>query len=127
MGIDAYVSPSSVHAIAVIVRNGKSAIVEDAHEPGQAALVRAIGMAIGVSCRYEKHRTTLNERAVLVGKRRADRDLLQAVGEGARFTDVLKLPHSLVIHRIVSHHSSRSSWPPTRWLARVSREVRTPR
>jgi hypothetical protein len=37
-------------------------------------------MATGISGCYEKHRTTLNERAVLVGKGRVDGYLLQAVG-----------------------------------------------
>ena len=60
-------------------------------------------MAVGIRCRNEEHRATLNERAILFGKRRADGHLLQAVGQSPRFTGVLELPHSLVIHRIVSH------------------------
>src|ERR1041385_4177943 len=107
MWIDEYVSPSSVHAVTVVVRNRQSAIVEYAYEPGQAALIRAIRMATGSRRCDEKHRTTLDERAILVGERRANGYLLQAVSEGPRFTGVLKLPHSIVIHRIVSHQSSR--------------------
>jgi hypothetical protein len=37
-------------------------------------------MAVGVGCRDEKHRATLNKRAILFGKRRANGHLLQAVG-----------------------------------------------
>jgi hypothetical protein len=37
-----------------------------------------MGMRIG--CRDEEHRATLDKRAVLVGKRRANGYLLQAVG-----------------------------------------------
>ena len=58
---------------------------------------------MGIRCRNEEHRATLNERAILFGKRRAAGHLLQAVGQSPRFTGVLELPHSLVIHRIVSH------------------------
>ena len=36
-------------------------------------------MATGIRCRYEEHRATLDERAVFVGKRRANGHLLQAV------------------------------------------------
>jgi len=60
-------------------------------------------MAMGISGCYEKHRATLDKRTVLVGKRRANSYLLQTVSQGPRFTGVLKLPHSIVIHRIVCH------------------------
>jgi len=63
-------------------------------------------MTTGISCRYEKHRATLNERAVLVGKRRANGYLCQPVSQGPRFTGILQLAHAIVIHRIVSHQSS---------------------
>src|SRR3989304_521208 len=33
--IDKHIAPRSVHPVAVVVRNGKSAIVEDAHESGE--------------------------------------------------------------------------------------------
>ena len=62
---------------------------------------------MGISCFDEKHRAPLNKRAVLVGKCGANGYLLQAVSQEPRFTGVLKLPHSIVIQRIVCHHSSR--------------------
>lgn len=34
MGIDQNVAPGSVHAVTVVIRNSKGAIVQDAHEPG---------------------------------------------------------------------------------------------
>jgi hypothetical protein len=69
-------------------------------------------MATGIRCCYEEHGAALNERTVLVGKRRANGYLLQAVSQWPRFTGVLKLPHPIVIHRIVSHQSSLwSPWP----------------
>src|SRR3990167_2877244 len=105
--IDKHIAPRSVHPVAVVVRNGKSAIVEDAHESGYPALVGAVGVAVGVGRRYEKHGATLNERAVLLREGRANGHLAQAVGYGSRFADVLESPHSVVVHAVDWHHSSR--------------------
>jgi len=107
MGVDEYVSPGSVHAVPVVIRNGQSAIVQDADEPGQAALVGAVGVAVGISGSNEEHRTALNERAVLVGECGTNGYLRQPIGDGPRFARILKLAHSSVIHQIVSHYSAR--------------------
>lgn len=107
--IDQDVAPCSVHAITVVIRNTQSAIIQEAHEPGQAAFIRAVRMAMGISWCDEKHGVTLNKRTVLVGKGCANSHLLQAVRQGPRLARILKLPHAIVIHRIVCHHSSSMS------------------
>ena len=63
-------------------------------------------MALGIGCRDEEHWTALNECAVFVGKCRANGYLLQAVRQGPGVTDILELPHSFVIQRIVSQLNS---------------------
>jgi hypothetical protein len=55
---------------------------------------------------HKEHRTALDERAVLVGERGTNDRFLEPIGKASRFTHVLELPHSIVVHRIVCHRSS---------------------
>ena len=99
------VPPRPVHSVAIVIRASQRSAVKHTHEPWQPTLIRAVRAALGVGCRYKKHRAFLDESAVVIRKCCSDNHGLQSVGQSSGVAGILKLPHSIVLHRIFSHGS----------------------
>jgi hypothetical protein len=65
-------------------------LVDDDHEPGVAALVRALWSSLGVGGGEEQHVHPLDEGPILGGDRVVDLDVLEPVGEPPRVEAVLE-------------------------------------
>ena len=73
--------------------------VEHAHEPGVAALVAAIGAALGVGGGQEEHIHPLDERAIVIVDRVAHQPLVDAIRQAAGVEAVLEVAVAPVIGR----------------------------
>jgi hypothetical protein len=103
VSVDEHVARREIHAVAVVAGERDRPLVEDADEAGVAALVRAVGPAVGVGGGHEDHVAALDERpVVLVDRSPRDELLVDAVREPARVETILEAARSVVVGR----HSS---------------------
>ena len=86
-----------VHAVAVVARERERPLVDDADEPGIAALVGALRHAVLVGRREEEHVARLDERAVVGVEPVAIEPLLDPVGEPAGVEPVLQATVPVVV------------------------------
>ena len=75
------VAHGEIHAVAVVVREGQGLRIEHAHEAGIAALVGAVGAAVGVGGGEEEHVHAFDEGPVVRRDVFVEQALLDAVGE----------------------------------------------
>jgi len=97
LGVDEQVPERQEHAVAVVAGERDRVLVQNAHEAGIPALVRAVRPALLVGRRDEQHVDALDERAVAVVDEVTDLALLEPVGQPARVEAVLQGAAALVV------------------------------
>ena len=118
--IDAHVAEGQVHPVAVEARERERALVEHPHEPGVAALVRALGPARGIRRGQEEHVQALDERTFVLADRRPDRGAADPVDEPARVEAILEMQRSVVIRARLGHgRASSPASSPARVITAV--------
>src|SRR5688572_11292976 len=95
--VDCDVAEASEHAVPVVVGEGERALVDNANEPGQPALIRALWPPFLVSRGKKEHGRRADEGAITLSERRAGIDLLQTVSDSPAIEVILQLPRAVVV------------------------------
>src|SRR5579871_2523216 len=100
MSIDAQVTETAEHAVAVVIGKGELIRRHDLDETRRSAFERTVGTSLVVRRRKEKEGHAFDEVSVVVAELRAMRMLDKPVGQRATPEPVLQFPLPRVIHGI---------------------------
>jgi hypothetical protein len=108
--LGADVAKRQEHAVPVVNREGQGVFVDNTHETGRTALVRALRIAVAVARREEKHVTRLDELPRVGVDGVGNEELIDTVGDPTRIEAILPIPMFLGVRHAAIIANSRDGW-----------------